>query len=67
MNAPFYPDSTKRVQLPIYPNFKSPKENKKLKQMLADRKVIIYLLLNTQLKVDQKQNQNIPTSHKLIK
>lgn len=35
--------------------------------MLADRKVIIYLLLNTQLKVDQKQNQNIPTSHKLIK
>jgi len=52
MNAPFYLDSTKRVQLPIYPNFKSPHNSKKLKQMLANCKAITDLPLNTQLKVD---------------
>jgi hypothetical protein len=54
MNALFYPNSTKHVQLPIYLNFKSPQENKKLKQMLVDHKASIDLPLNTQVEVDQE-------------
>jgi hypothetical protein len=54
MNAPFYLDLAKRMQLPIYLNFKSPHENKKLKQMLTDHKAYTNLPLNTQLEVDQE-------------
>jgi hypothetical protein len=54
MNAPFYLDSAKHVQLPIYLNFKSPHESKKLKQMLANHKAYTNLPLNTQLEVDQE-------------
>jgi hypothetical protein len=43
----FYPNLAKRVQLPNYPNFKSPQESKMLKQMLANGKGSMDLPLKT--------------------
>jgi hypothetical protein len=67
INSPFYLDSTKHVQLPVYPNFKAPWESKMLKQMLVDGKGSMDLPLKTQLGVDQEHDQIISVGHKVVK
>ncbi len=66
INSPFYFNSTKHVQLPVYLNFKSPWESKMLKHMLADGKGNMDLPLKTQLNVDQEQDQIISVGHKVV-
>jgi hypothetical protein len=67
INSPFYPNSTKCIQLHVYPNFKSPQDNKMLKKMLVYGKGSMDLPLKTQHEVDQKRDQIIMVGHKAIK
>ncbi len=44
----FYQNSSKRVQLLVYPNFKSTQETKKLKHMFVDEKSTFHLSIKSQ-------------------
>jgi hypothetical protein len=57
--TPFYPNLGKRVQLSLYPNFKSTQKTKKLKHMFIDEKSTSHLQLKTKQKSMKSEVQNL--------
>jgi hypothetical protein len=55
--TPFYPNSSKHVQLPVYPNFKYAQETKKLKHMFTNEKSNFHLLIKSQVEIDEEKDQ----------
>jgi predicted GIY-YIG superfamily endonuclease len=51
--APFYPNSSKHVQLSMYPNFKSIQKTKQLKHVLTNEKSTSHLRIKNQAKIDE--------------
>ncbi len=66
-DTPFYPDASKHVQLPMYPNFKSTWETKKLTHMLIIEKSSSHLPLKTHTKIDVKQDQKLARDIEFIR
>jgi hypothetical protein len=51
--TPFYPNSSKHVQLLMYPNFKSIQKPKTLKHVLTNEKSTSHLPIKNQAKIDE--------------
>jgi hypothetical protein len=57
--APFYPNSSKHVQLSMYPNFKYVQEAKNLKHVLTNEKSISHLQIKAKKKSTKSNIKNL--------